>query len=189
MTAPTVATEIALAELAYLVSAAGGDPEMLNAPTGMTTYFERDEVISLGHAIQAARLASEDGTDDVTRYFAAIGAVIAASTTTFVVRTGPAPGTISIYFVTDGPCVVVDVADGTSRLKLLPVFPSDQLFTDADIGRFETVVGRFRPDGNRVYAATWREHAAFSDDARIWRATAADDTRDPVAVLQDFVAG
>ncbi len=185
--ASDVATEIVLAELAYLVHAAGGDPATLNAPATLRSYFERPEVIAVGKELQALRRADDADSGATARYFDAVGTVLARSESALVVRTAGRRGLATMYFLTDGAFVSVTVDDGTSVLTLgegRPVISPGEPGQDGSA----TVVGRFGTDGARSYLAVQANRAARSDDGETWTDVASDRAA-AVRLWDAFVTG
>lgn len=185
--------EIALAELAYLVAEAGGDPSTLNAPAGFDAYFEKNEVLALGREIQQVRRESADDAADQTlmdRYFATVGTLVANSTVSLVVHTTARPGQSSIYFPLPEGGAEVLISDGQSKVALR----SGPLTVTALLERHPVaeesdalVVGRFSVTGNSGYLAVSRGIAAYSDDGNSWHAPEPDRLRDPHELLREFV--
>ena len=187
VSAPDVASEIVLAELAYLVDAAGGDPARLNAPAGMRSYFERPEVIAVGKELQALRRAADD-SGATAQYFDAVGAVLARSESALVVRTAGRRGVATLYFVTEGAFVSVTVDDGTSVLRLGEGRPVIALGEPTGDGP-ATVAGRFGADGARGYLAVQANRAARSDDGGDTWTEVASDRATAIRLWDEFVTG
>lgn len=170
-------TETFLPELGYLV-AERGDPQLLNHAAGLSSYFERDDVLRCGRDVYATRGANEALTATVD--------VIAASQVTFTIKSEALPNLTTMYFPAEiGVAEVSLVAEQT----FVTVHPSGspvvallQRHVAGDPA--SALIVRRGVDGSRCELAISGTRHAYREAEINWRA---GEDAETAGALQRFV--
>ena len=189
MNGASVHLEIVLAELAYLIAVANGDPAILNGPAGVGSHFERNDVLEAGANVQRERLAvlaSPEEVAVISGLFDTIGRLAAASRGVLVVKDDDRPAVTMLYFTAADAALRVMIADGRS---ILTVSPEPLRIAAPASGVGQLVLGWYRPSGETPHMAVADGVVAYSDDGDDWRVGVDGERNDVASALTRFVTG
>lgn len=182
-------TETVLPELAYLV-AQHGDPALLNAAAGFSSYFEREEVQRLGCDVQAARRSAQDAAETETSDPVSVAALwIANSSTAFAVKSSAIPEVTAMYFAGDEGTAEVTLVSGRTVTATHPPEASVGSLLNRHLRDSPDMllVVRHSQDSSQLHLALSGDVSAYSDDGSTWREGDASQTA--AEVLWEFTKG
>jgi hypothetical protein len=150
------------------------------------SYFEREEVQSVGQQLRAARTTAHDKTVGAKDPLAAVAEQIALSSVAFTVKSSDITELVTSYFVGDGGIAELALVSGRTVATTHP--------RDTTVGSLlqrhmrdcpdMVLIIRTSVDGSRLHLALNRGTSAYSENGLAWRQ--GDQSHTAAEALEQF---